>query len=443
MLLTKKLLAETIGAGGVTFVGKTSVNSETEVYTLPLPVGTQEGDMCLLVAGAGHKFTAYEIPTGFMVLQVKAELLEDIDRVSYIKYLDAADITADEIVLDEGNASQVRRGAAAIFVFHGAGIPNIKAIENTGNDATLELNAIDTVADSFYVGIGGLDDDKAVTVSAYPTSFTDERFIQLSYRQNTDYSFSLVGAIFKEDTGTTVTGESFTVSLADEWYTDIFEIPPYDSTAPVSEFLGEANIESVLTIYTYSSQALGDVSDNRHILVGVSYGAEANRDVDTVSVDGISAIQLTNEYVPNLTSSHGGATWWMADLSSNSNTSGDIVITGTAALARTGISLYSLDTGATPTVYASSTDQDLDNLTLDVNVPANAAVLFGCSYASGDPTLAHWVGMGTSHATEFGGGSTRWHTGAMNRSTAAETPKSIELQFISGTYELASVIVME
>jgi len=179
--------------------------------------------MAFIVFGSEHHYGDILTPTGFTVLQADEDV-NNMKRASFYKSLAASDISAGEIIVVEDTGS-LRRAATALWVFRGAGTPTIKATESTGSGTTVTLNTVTTTKGNFYIGIGGWDDDKLVEVLTYPTTYTDEQFIQGSDRQGTGYSFHLMGAMFQEDIGTTVSGESFVTGNTDDWFGNVYEIP--------------------------------------------------------------------------------------------------------------------------------------------------------------------------------------------------------------------------
>lgn len=101
-----------------------------------------------------------------------------------------------------------------------------------------------------------------------------------------------------------------------------------------------------LTTYTFSSQALGTAAGNRKIVIAVSGGTSA-RTVSTLTVAGVSASLLVASLGAEM-----AAELWIAEVPTG--TTGDVVVTFSAANDRAGIGVFALY-GAGLTVWDSFT----------------------------------------------------------------------------------------
>lgn len=152
------------------------------------------------------------------------------------------------------------------------------------------------------------------------------------------------------------------------------------------DFLQAANITTDLTTYTFAAQNFGAAAADRYLVVVIqSRKGGASTTITGVTIGGITAtevVQRTN----NVTNTDVAGIFIAAV---PTGTSGDVVITFGAGMARCGISLFR-GTGMNPTPYDTDSSVASDP-TCTLNIPADgAAVAGGITAAS---SSAAWTGL--------------------------------------------------
>jgi hypothetical protein len=191
------------------------------------------------------------------------------------------------------------------------------------------------------------------------------------------------------------------------------------TTSPVViSFTDSANDSSGTNPLTFTAKSLGTSDPTRRIIIGIAgrSGSVINP-ITSVTVDGISASQVaTSGSVSNTNVS----ALWMADLSSDSNTTGNIVVTFPNAPARFGIAVWRMvnpNTGSVVTATDTQASSTTSSATL--TIPAGGAAVGIGFIQDGETTssiagltgdvdaiLAASNGYVGAHANSMTGGST-------------------------------------
>lgn len=191
--------------------------------------------------------------------------------------------------------------------------------------------------------------------------------------------------------------------------------PPPPGEVSVS-LVATGTDDNSLSSYTFPAQPLGAAAADRLIVVCAS--SRANNDIDAVSVAGIPAVQVANQY-----NTSGQSTIWIAEVPTG--TTGDIVIQATSGITRCLFSAYRV-TGADPT--PSSFQITNGNVINTVNGGAliATAVVY---YASGESECT-WDSI-TEHADLIA-------DGIVNHSSGFSAPTSTGSPTITASWSLSS-----
>jgi hypothetical protein len=152
------------------------------------------------------------------------------------------------------------------------------------------------------------------------------------------------------------------------------------------------------TAYTFSGQAIGTAAANRRVVVGTSVGGDGSKPLNTVTVGGISAIDLGQSGVtsPDLLNNE----LWMAVVPSG--TTADIVLTFAASQSRVGIGVWAVgttQTGASDTLGVSVDSGGSAGGTIDC--PAGG-VIIGVHTVRAATTFT-WTGIDEDFETNVDG----------------------------------------
>lgn len=168
-----------------------------------------------------------------------------------------------------------------------------------------------------------------------------------------------------------------------------------------------------LTIYTFSSQAIGTAEADRKVVVGVSgHGSTASaRSISSMTIGGVSATLLVasvnsaeSQYITEL---------WQAPVPTGST--GDVVITFNATMGYVGIGSYAV-TGATLSAHATALDTVGDPLSTTIDVPAGGVLIGAC----GDNAAGFiWTGITEKYDEILGAGEA--HSGASDAFATIQT----------------------
>jgi hypothetical protein len=178
----------------------------------------------------------------------------------------------------------------------------------------------------------------------------------------------------------------------------LFSAPVISSAAapPVTAaFTASSTQNTGLTVYTYSSEAIGAADTNRKIVVTILAGGLTGRNVSTVTVGGISATLVKKQLAV------GGERYnemWQADVPTG--TTADVVVTWSAVMERCGIGIFAVyDAASAASATASDTS---DPMNASINVPAEGVLIGGAIYNSAGGA-ATWTNLTESYETDSGG----------------------------------------
>ena len=108
---------------------------------------------------------------------------------------------------------------------------------------------------------------------------------------------------------------------------------------PSVEFITSANSVSDLSTYTFTSTNIGSEEVNRFIVVGVSaMSASSGRNINSVTVDGISATKIAEGIWSSTLSGTGITSLYIVEVPTNTNV--DIVATFSGSMSRCFVSVY-------------------------------------------------------------------------------------------------------
>lgn len=189
------------------------------------------------------------------------------------------------------------------------------------------------------------------------------------------------------------------------------------------------------TTYTFSSQSLGAASPDR--VIAVQFNARKSGTTFTVTaatIDGITVptaniIQATN----TVTNSDLSAIFFVSV--PNTDTTGTITITLSAAAVRSSIAVYKITT-INPIVYDSSTST-ANAPTASIKVPAGGVALAVAQLAV--ITTTTWIGLTKDYDTTISTFTT--YSGASLASSGDKSPLTITATFATGTTEPVGVFV--
>lgn len=156
------------------------------------------------------------------------------------------------------------------------------------------------------------------------------------------------------------------------------------AVAPVSVVFTDSSVDPTdLTVYTFSAQALGVASPKRKIVVGVSLGLAA-RTVTSLTVQGISATLVRAQAGAGVIDNE----LWQANVPAG--TTGDIVVTCSAASDRAGIGVWAVYNAASAAFATAGSAAN--PLSASLNIPQGGiAIGVGSGYAS--PLTYTWANL--------------------------------------------------
>jgi len=175
-----------------------------------------------------------------------------------------------------------------------------------------------------------------------------------------------------------------------------------------------------LTIYTFSSVAIGPADGKRAVIVGVcTRDLSSTADIGvTVTVGGITATEVITA-VSTADSGRNEAALYLAIVPSG--TSADVVITYNRATDRCGIAVWSAYNLNSIVATDTATSTGLSSQTLDVDVQADGFAI-GYSYANNTPA---WTWTGLTERFETVVEVALLESGADITLPAAATPRTI------------------
>jgi hypothetical protein len=188
------------------------------------------------------------------------------------------------------------------------------------------------------------------------------------------------------------------------------------------EFLQAASSTANLTTFTFAGQNLGTAAADRVIVVGVSARAGGTgTTVSTVTVDGESCpVRVQQSSTPQSSIAA------IASVALPAGTTGDVVVTFSAAAVRCGVQLYRMVGGeAVPTATYQHTN-DATDPTASMDVPAGGAAL-GVAVANGGGQSATWAGLTEDYDAVLESGST--HSSASGDFAGAQTGLTVTCDF--------------
>lgn len=166
--------------------------------------------------------------------------------------------------------------------------------------------------------------------------------------------------------------------------------------------LNTASSSADAASYTFSNVTIGDAASDKYIVGAVEFrDTGTNASLSGVTVDGIEATLLGT---PLAVTSGGNLSYigfFRADLRTDSNTTGDIVVTLSETVLRCGVQ-YGFTSGLMPAIYgAEATDTPVSGAAYSgtVSVPADSFVLAALLQVSTTATVT-WS-LATENGDEF------------------------------------------
>lgn len=154
-------------------------------------------------------------------------------------------------------------------------------------------------------------------------------------------------------------------------------------------FLQLARNDSDLTTYTYAAQNFGTADARRYIIAAIGGRANVASTLDSVTIGGVTATQIANVTVGTT----GIAALFAAAVPTG--TSGDVVLTFSGGMLRTGCALFSLlsDFDATvPTDAQTDNTLSTNDLSVSLSVPVGGVVI-ACNHTNATSTATAWTGV--------------------------------------------------
>lgn len=197
-----------------------------------------------------------------------------------------------------------------------------------------------------------------------------------------------------------------------------------------SAFIGTNSDTADLTTYTFVAQDIGAASAGRHVVVGISGRAASTRTINSVTIGGVSAVQVGKVDNAGTTSA-----LWIAHVPTGATA--DIVIVLSAAWLRMGIGVWTIEGLASITPFATANDITGDPVSATCNIPArgSAFAIYYVGQGAGSGTVA-WTGLTERFEIEPETGIDV--TGASDDFVAAVTPRTItaDASIAAGTQAL-------
>lgn len=186
------------------------------------------------------------------------------------------------------------------------------------------------------------------------------------------------------------------------------------------------------TTYTFSSQAIGDASASRYVIVGAT-SASGSQTVSSMTIGGISASLIVS--LGDSVESGYRAELWAAAVPTG--TTADVVVTYSGGVVRCGIGIWRMVGGSvTPTDTASaSADPASDTINVAAGGGLCAIVLWS---NTGAPYTTSWTGVDEDFDTNFGEGDTNY-SGGSKLYAAAQTGMTISASSDGSTNREAMV----
>ena len=145
------------------------------------------------------------------------------------------------------------------------------------------------------------------------------------------------------------------------------------------------------TTYTFSNQSLGAAAPDRRVVVAIGSSANASRSISTVTVAGISASAV----VTSINTAFGAdlSALWIADVATG--TTGNVVITFSAAMQRCAMATYRLVGARSGTAHQTASDITpvSNQLSSVIDIPERGAAI-GAAWGRGTgANSATWAGL--------------------------------------------------
>ena len=180
-------------------------------------------------------------------------------------------------------------------------------------------------------------------------------------------------------------------------------------TATVS-FTASAVSATDLTTYTFSSQSLGTEAADRKVVVVAKAGANF-ADVSTLTVAGSSATLVKNQQT-----TEESVDIWQVALATG--TTGDIVVTWSAATQFCGIGVYAVY-GAAAAAHATAGSSSADPATATIDCPAGGVIISGVIHRSTATTFT-WTNL-TERYDALVENGIAYHSGASDAFATTQT----------------------
>lgn len=196
------------------------------------------------------------------------------------------------------------------------------------------------------------------------------------------------------------------------------------------DYIATYKSSSDSTAYTFASSDIGAVGGNRHVIVAIaSTSSSAGRTVASVSVAGVTATEIKTHIVePGANTSI--ASIWSANVPTG--TSGDIVVTHSAGMARCGVSVYAARNLKNNSAVASASDDQKTALTLSLTGTAEGFCIGVVNNSGSKAYTWAWTGL-TEDSDEDLGGDSNGRISAASLDTLAGGTLAITATISSGT----------
>lgn len=198
-------------------------------------------------------------------------------------------------------------------------------------------------------------------------------------------------------------------------------------------YIGNNQINTSGTSFTFTSQSIGTASSDRVVLVvACAVTSSPGTTISGVTIGGTSATSLvsttggsTGNYLPAA----------IYALLVSSGATANIVVSTSNSSSRAGIGVYTL-TGSrgSSTTYntSSSTSASGGSLSASINIPGNGAVLSGACGRAGSAIGFSWTYPSSDFGVQYTGSTTNGFSGA-HANGVGSSPKTASVTLSGGT----------
>lgn len=185
-----------------------------------------------------------------------------------------------------------------------------------------------------------------------------------------------------------------------------------------------STLNPITTTHTHSGMTLGAADSGRYIIAAIDCRDASARTVSTLTIGGVTATLI---YAYQTSGTICG--FWVALVPTG--TTGDVVITFSGSVARSGVSTYRLLTSYDPTAYSDAqqdTTATSNHLDITLNVPAAGVALAAVFYNNSTTASITWSGLTEDYDNTYPSIANQCHSTAGGTNTFPTGNGSLAVQ---------------